>query len=68
MNEPFRHENVLGIVYTGELVEKTKIHDIEAVVPTVAGQAWITGFNTVVLDDTDPFPEGYRVTDIWGFQ
>ena len=68
LNEPFRHENVLGIVYTGELVEKTKIHDIEAVVPTVAGQAWITGFNTVVLDDTDPFPEGYRVTDIWGFQ
>ena len=41
---------------------------LEAVVPTVAGQAWITGFNTVVLDDTDPFPEGYRVTDIWGFQ
>ena len=29
-------------------------------------QAWITQFSTIVLDPTDPFPEGYMVGDIWG--
>jgi len=31
----------------------------------VEGQAWITGFNTMVLDHTDPFPNGFKVGDIW---
>jgi proline racemase len=35
------------------------------VVPTVAGQAWITQHCTVVVDPTDPFPNGYTVGDIW---
>jgi proline racemase len=68
IGEKFRHENALGIVYTGELVEKTKVHDIDAVVPTVGGEAWIYGYNTCVLDPTDPFPEGYRMGDIWAMK
>ena len=36
-----------------------------AVVPSISGQAWITGMATYVLDPTDPFPEGYTVGDIW---
>lgn len=66
MNKKFRYENALGVIYTGELVEQVKIHGYDAVVPTVSGQAWISGFNTVVLDATDPFPEGYRMGDLWG--
>jgi proline racemase len=31
----------------------------------LSGQAWITGFNTYVLDPSDPFPEGFRICDIW---
>ena len=30
-----------------------------------AGQAWITQHCTVVVDPTDPFPNGYTVGDIW---
>ena len=36
-----------------------------AVVPTISGQAWITGFNTLVVDPSDPFPDGFTVGDIW---
>ena len=35
-------------------------------VPQLTGSAWITGFSEHVLDPGDPFPEGYRVADIWG--
>lgn len=68
LGEPFRHEGVLGVTYTGELIGETTIGDRPAVVPTVAGQAWITGFNTYVLRDDDPFPEGFTMGDIWAAQ
>jgi proline racemase len=66
LNQKFRHEAILSQnIFTGELVEETQIGDYKAVVPTVEGQAWITGFNTLVLDHTDPFPNGFKVGDIW---
>ncbi len=61
----FRHEGILGTVYTGELIESTRIGEYDAVVPTVGGQAWIYGYSTYVLDHTDPFPNGFKVGDIW---
>ena len=68
LNQKFRHENALGVIYTGELVEKTKVGDYEAVIPTIGGEAWIAGFNTLVLDSRDPFPDGYRMGDLWAMK
>ena len=65
LNKPFRHEGILGTVFTGELLEETKIDQKPAVVPTISGQAWITGFNNLILDATDPFVTGFTVGDIW---
>jgi proline racemase len=65
LNQDFRHEGILGTVFTGRLVEETTIGPYRAVVPTISGQAWITGFNTLVVDPTDPFPDGFTVGDIW---
>lgn len=68
LHQPFRHEGVLGTVYTGELVEEVQIGDRVGVVPTISGQAWITGYSTYVLDADDPFPNGFTVGDIWAAQ
>jgi proline racemase len=38
---------------------------VPAIVPSIAGQAWITDLTTLVLDPTDPYPQGYRLTDTW---
>jgi len=65
LNEDFVHEGLLGTRFVGRLVEETTVGDRPAVVPTLSGQAWITGFAEYVLDETDPFPEGYTVGDIW---
>ena len=37
----------------------------DAVISTVAGQAWITGLYQFGLDPTDPFPRGFTVADSW---
>ncbi|MBI3745791.1 MAG: proline racemase family protein [Chloroflexi bacterium] len=65
VGEDFRHEGILGTVFTGRLVEETTVGPHRAIVPTITGSAWITGFASYVLDPTDPFPDGFTVGDIW---
>ncbi len=36
-----------------------------AIVPTLAGRAWITGTHQHMLDPSDPWPGGYRLSDTW---
>jgi proline racemase len=66
LNQDFVHEGILGTTFTGCLVEETQVGPYRAVVPTISGQAWITGFAQYVLDAEDPFPNGFTVGDIWG--
>ena len=65
IGEDFRHEGILGTVFTGRLVEETRVGERTAVVPTITGTGWITGFASYVVDPTDPYPEGYTVGDLW---
>jgi proline racemase len=65
LHVPFRHEGILDTVYTGELVRREQVGPYDAVVPTIGGRAWITGYSTWVLDPDDPFTEGFTVGDIW---
>ena len=65
LNEDFVHEGILGTTFTGRLIRETKLGPHRAVVPTISGRAWITGFAQYVLDADDPFPEGFTVGDIW---
>jgi proline racemase len=65
LHRDFVHEGILGTTFTGRLVEQTRVGPYPAVIPTLSGQAWITGFAQYVLDPEDPFPEGFTVADIW---
>ena len=64
LNQKFRHEGLLGIVYTDELIEEVKVGDKTAVIPTVGGHSWIYGYSNLVFDPTDPLSEGYVIGDI----
>ncbi|UZE26108.1 proline racemase family protein [Pseudomonas sp. B21-056] len=65
LNQDFRHQSLIGNIYTGRLLEETSIGDKKAVVPTITGKSWIYGLNTLVLEHDDPFPEGFTIGDIW---
>jgi proline racemase len=65
LGQDFVHEGILGTVFTGRLLEETTVGPHRAVVPTIGGRAWITGIAQYVLEDDDPFPEGFTVSDIW---
>ena len=36
-----------------------------AILPSLAGRAWITGTHQIAVDPDDPWPRGYRLNDTW---
>ncbi len=66
LQEDFVHEGILGTTFTGRLIGETRVGPHRAVLPTLSGRAWITGFAQYVVDPEDPFPNGFTVGDIWG--
>lgn len=65
VNEPFRHVGITGSEFHAHIRGTTQVGPYPAVLPTVKGSAWITSFKQVVLEPTDPFPQGFRVGDSW---
>ncbi|NIM44392.1 MAG: proline racemase [Nitrososphaeria archaeon] len=59
LGEKFIHESILGLVFEGKLVEKTKLGDLDAVIPEFTGCAYITGTHRFIIDDEDPFKFGF---------
>jgi proline racemase len=65
VGETFRHKSIIGTEFINHIRGTTKVGEYDAILPTVKGRGWITSFKQVVLDPTDPFPEGFRVGDQW---
>ncbi|KAL1622979.1 hypothetical protein SLS56_008517 [Neofusicoccum ribis] len=63
--ETFKHRSIIGTEFVCKIRGTAKVGEYDAVLPTVKGRAWITGFRQSMLDPTDPFPLGYRVGDHW---
>ncbi len=59
------HASVIGSTFDGRIVAETTIDGRAAIVPAIRGSAWITGLAQVLVDPTDPFPEGYLLSDTW---
>ncbi|ERM84813.1 hydroxyproline-2-epimerase [Rhodonellum psychrophilum GCM71 = DSM 17998] len=59
--ELFIHESFIGSKFTGEVVEETKVGDFPAIIPSIEGWAMVTGYNTIFLDDEDPYVHGFQV-------
>jgi hypothetical protein len=65
VGEEFRTEGVLGGVFRCGIARETSIGDVAGIVPRIGGRAWITGYARYVLQDDDPFHEGFIMGDIW---
>jgi len=45
---------------------ETTVGDRAAVLPRVAGRGWIHGIHQIGVDPSDPYPQGYLLSDTWG--
>ena len=66
VGDAMTHASVLGSTFDGRIVAETDVGGRAAIVPAIRGSAWITGVTQVLVDPTDPFPEGYLLNDTWG--
>ena len=61
--QDFVHESIIGSEFVGRIAGRTKVGDKDAIVPTIQGWARVTGFNTIFVDDRDPYWRGFQVAD-----
>jgi proline racemase len=64
--EILRAHSLIGGQFEGRIVGHAQVGDLAAVLPEISGRAWITGIHQHMLDPSDPWPQGYRLSDTWG--
>ena len=65
VGETFLSRSLIDTEFRCRIVDTTVVGGRPAVLPEIAGRAWITGRHEYGLDPTDPFPEGYTLSDTW---
>src|ERR687897_1121201 len=66
VGDAMTHASAIGSEFVGRIVSETEDGNRPAIIPAIRGSAWITGISQLMVDPTDPFPEGYLLSDTWG--
>lgn len=61
VGDRFVHQSYIDSRFTGRVERTTMLGDVSAIIPSIEGSAIATGFNTIWIDRTDPFWEGFVV-------
>ena len=61
VGDEFVHESIIGSLFHGRVEAAAAVVGRDAIVPSVAGGARMTGYNTIFIDDRDPFARGFVV-------
>lgn len=59
--DTFVHESIIGSKFIGRIEEETTVAGKPAIRPSIEGWAVITGYNTILFDDEDPYVHGFQV-------
>jgi 4-hydroxyproline epimerase len=61
VGDDFHHESIIGSIFKGRVEAATTVADRQAIIPSITGWARMTGYNTIFIDDRDPFAKGFAV-------
>ena len=61
VGDDFVHESIIGSLFEGRVEAATELAGIPAIIPSIAGWARTTGYNTIIVDDRDPFWRGFSL-------
>jgi 4-hydroxyproline epimerase len=59
--QPFVHESIIGSRFIGRVQQTVDLKGNPAIIPSIEGSAFATGFNTLWIDPEHPFPTGFQV-------
>ncbi len=61
VGDDFIHESIIGSLFNGRVEAATKVGNHEAIIPSIEGWARMTGYNTIFIDDRDPYAHGFQL-------
>ncbi len=60
-DQPWVHESITGTAFTGRVLGTDRVGEFTAIIPEVAGRAFITGMHTFIIEPDDPLGDGFLV-------
>lgn len=61
VGDAFVHESIIGSLFRGRVEAAAQVAGRDAIIPSIAGWARMTGYNTIFIDARDPFAHGFVV-------
>lgn len=61
IGEPFIHESFIGSKFIGRVEKETTLDAKLAIIPSIQGWAKVYGYNTIFIDEEDPYAYGFQV-------
>jgi proline racemase len=65
VGEGFVAESIIGSRFEAAIAAEATVGGRPAIVPTIAGQAWLTGVFQHGVDPSDPLRGGFTLPDLW---
>ncbi len=61
VGDEFIHESMIGSLFRGRLLHRTRVGKYDAIIPRIEGWARVTGLNTIFINEDDPYAHGFQV-------
>ena len=65
VGDRFVARSIIGSRFDGRIDAVVEVGGKPGISPILSGRAWITGTHQHMLDPSDPYPAGYRLSDTW---
>ncbi len=65
VGDRFIGKSIIDSEFLCRIVEEVRVGERTGILPSISGRAWITGTHQHMLDPSDPWPAGYRLSDTW---
>jgi 4-hydroxyproline epimerase len=59
--DTFIHESIIGSTFIGRVEDVVEVQGRKAIIPSIEGWAKVYGYNTIKIDDDDPYAKGFQV-------
>lgn len=59
IGEDFIHESLIDSKFVGRILSVREFGNYLAVIPQITGSAWITGMHQFIIENEDPYNEGF---------
>jgi proline racemase len=65
VGDSFVGRSIIGTEFHCGIDGEVDIGGIPGILPVISGRAWVIGTQQLMVDPTDPFQDGYRLSDTW---